>query len=300
MFVVCFGDGLGNQMFQYAFYLALKNNYPENNVYMDIFRIYGNYIHNGFELEKIFNIKTNEVRLNEALKLSEKWPNTSFKYKVGGNLQKIRKAIFGPKESYICQDDPTGFYHSVFELNETKSYIFNGNWVNEKYFKDIKDEVIEAFTFPKLETKENIKMQKMMNETNSVSVHIRKGDYLNSQMLNLDLNYYIQAKEEIEKRIKNPQYFLFSDEKESINEYKKLFQNAVIVEGNCGADSFRDMQLMSCCKHNIIANSTFSFWGAYLNKNVSKIVVAPDKAKYDFRHPFACEDWCVIPYLGKK
>lgn len=298
MFIVCFGDGLGNQMFQYAFYLALKKCYPENNVYMDIFRIYGKYIHNGFELERIFGIHPNEVKLNEALKLSEKWPDTKWKYRVGGMIQKIRKVIVGPKESYIEQDDPTGYYSSVFELNDIKSYIFNGNWVNERYFCNIRSEILEAFTFPELLDEKNRNIREMMQKSESVSVHIRKGDYINSKMLNLDLNYYILAKQKIEKKIKNPRYFLFTDEKDKIEEYKKIFENAIVVEGNSGNNSFKDMQLMSYCKHNIIANSTFSFWGAYLNDNPKKIVVAPDKAKYDFRHPFACSDWCIIPYTG--
>lgn len=160
----------------------------------------------------------------------------------------------------------------------------------------LRKKILEAFNFPELEEENNIKIKKLMDQTESVSVHIRKGDYINSEMINLDIKYYESAKKKIEEKIKNPKYFLFSDDKENMREYLNLFQDAVLVDGNTGKNSFRDMQLMSFCKHNIIANSTFSFWGAYLNKNTQKVVIAPDKAKHDFRHAFACQDWCVIPW----
>ena len=110
-----------------------------------------------------------------------------------------------------------------------------------------------------------------IENSNSVSVHIRKGDYINSKMINLTIDYYKIAKSIIESKINNPKYLIFTDDKEAISDYLKIFGNSlVIVEGNQGNKNYRDMQLMSMCKHNIIANSTFSFWGAYLNKNSKK------------------------------
>lgn len=300
MFIICFGDGLGNQMFQYAFYKAMVKAYPENNVTMDIFRIYGNYIHNGFELDRIFGIEVKNAPLSTTLKLADFCPKTKITFRLMNCLHNLRRYILGPKDTYITQDDATGYYEGVFHLSDIKSYVLRGNWVNEKYFKEIKEEIVHDFTFPPFQEKHNIAMFNRMKQCEAVSVHIRKGDYLSSDMFNLSVKYYSMAKQIIEKQVNQPSYFIFTDDKDAIKEYLKLFPEFTLIEGNFGENSFRDMQLMSSCKHNIIANSTFSFWGAYLNQNANKIVVAPDKAKQGFRNPFACEDWYVIPYTGEK
>lgn len=298
MFIVCFGDGLGNQMFQYAFYIAMKHTYPNNLVKMDIFNIYGGYIHNGFELNRVFGIETNECSKREALILSDYCPRQEKKYRIANLFYGFRRYVFGIKDSYITQDDPTCYYSEVFNLSELKSYILKGNWVNEKYFSAYREELLSDFKFPEITESANVNYVKQINNSNSVSVHIRKGDYINSGMLNLTIEYYDMAKKIIEERIENPEYFIFTDDKNAISEYLKLFDHYTVIEGNKGEQSFRDMQLMSLCKHNIIPNSTFSFWGAYLNKNPDKIVVAPDRAKSDFKNPFACKGWNIIPYNG--
>lgn len=298
MFVVCFGDGLGNQMFQYAFYVALKHNYPNNNVKMDIFYIYGGHIHNGFELNTVFGIPIDECDHKIALALSDYYPRQKAIYKLLNKINNIRRNLIGIKGSFITQDDPTCYYEEVFHLSELSSYIFKGNWINENYFERYRDELLRDFSFPSIIDESNLRYLKDISSSNSVSVHIRKGDYVNSGMLNLPVEYYINAKKVIEIKVENPKYFIFTDDKKAIADYLNIFDNYVLVEGNIKEKSYRDMQLMSLCKHNIIPNSTFSFWGAYLNKNPHKIVVAPDKAKHDFRYPFACKNWIVIPYNG--
>ena len=100
----------------------------------------------------------------------------------------------------------------------------------------------------------------------------------------------------MDTQIKNPKFFVFSNDHDFC---RKLFDGRIkyeIVDGNIEKDSFRDMQLMSNCKHNIIANSTFSFWGAYLNKNPEKIVIAPNLGVGVTEHnvPFACPEWIKI------
>lgn len=302
MFIVCFGDGLGNQMFQYAFYKALKYNYPNNEVKMDIFHIYGKYIHNGFELQRVFGIVPDECSKRNALLLSDHFPLYETKYWLLNRLQGVRRYLVGVKDSYISQDDPTCFYEEVFHLSELKSYIFDGNWVNELYFSNCKEDLLHDFKFPIVEDEQNKRYIKKIIDSQSVSVHIRKGDYVNSKMLNLTVDYYRMAKKEIEKKVVNPRYFIFTDAQntQDIKNYLDIFENYLIIEGNSGKKSFRDMQLMSLCKHNIIANSTFSFWGAFLNKNENKVVIAPDKAKSDFKNPFSLKEWKIISYKGEK
>jgi hypothetical protein len=213
-------------------------------------------------------------------------------------IQGFRRYIFGPKSSHIRQDDPTAYYEEVFSLSTLKSYIFCGNWVNEEYFRDCKEEIISDFTFPQFDDEMNKYYASEIERGESVSVHIRKGDYVTSAMLNLSVEYYKLAKKKIEENVKKPKYYIFTDDKMNIQEYLEIFNDYKIVDCNSGEQSFRDMQLMSLCKHNIIANSTFSFWGAYLNRNENKTVIAPNKAKVDFRNPFACADWTIIPFDG--
>lgn len=294
MFVVCFGDGLGNQMFQYAFYLAMKKAYPENIIKMDIFNVYGKHIHNGFELDRIFNIERDECSHRMARVLSDTYPVAMKHSKFFDLFNRIRRIYFGTKQSHIYQNDPTGYYEDVFKLSTLKSYILQGNWINEKYFKGIEDEIKTAFEFKIPLEENNKKYANMMQNSNSVSIHIRRGDFLTTTMCHLDVDYYKRCVNEIKKYVDKPKFFVFSDDKEYIRENFSFLEDYVIVEGNIGKQSYRDMQLMSLCKHNIVANSTFSFWGAYLNKNSDKIVIAPDKSANSHKHNFACSDWKLI------
>lgn len=294
MFVVCFGDGLGNQMFQYAFYLSMKKHYPENDVKMDIFNVYGKMIHNGFELDRIFNIQRNECTKRMARILSDTYPVAMKHSKFFDVFNRLRRIYFGTKDSHIHQDDPTSYYEEVYRLSTLKSYILQGNWINEKYFEGVEKEIKKSFEFKIPLEERNLKYAEMIKNSDSVSIHIRRGDYLSTSMCNLNVDFYKRCVDEIKKYVDNPKFFVFSDDKEYIRNNFKFLDDYVIVEGNTGENSYRDMQLMSLCKHNIIANSTFSFWGAYLNKNESKIVLAPSNSSNSHRHNFSCKDWIEV------
>lgn len=295
MFVVCFGDGLGNQMFQYAFYTAMKKKYPDNHVMADICNFYGSVNnHNGYELEKVFGIKMPVCDERTASALADYTPHSS--HKVLNRLYQARRILFGNKESFITQDDPTVYYPEVFVLNRMKSYMLRGNWINEKYFEDFEKELKEGFSFVAIEDDKNKQIGEKIKSCNSVSVHVRRGDYLNTNMRQANLDYYKEALSMIEEKVENPMYFLFSDDSDYIaREFSFLPQEKYeIIDWNRGADSFRDMQLMSMCRHNIAANSTFSFWGAYLNSNEERIIIAPKVAAEAYRNPFACKSWTLI------
>ena len=122
----------------------------------------------------------------------------------------------------------------------------------------------------------------MISQTNSVSLHIRRGDYVSNQKTNqthgtCDLDYYQRCITEIEKEVENPYFFVFSDEIEWVKENLKINHPAEYVDQNTGDKSYEDMRLMSQCKHNVIANSSFSWWGAWLNSYPDKIVFAPKR-----------------------
>lgn len=296
MMIVCFGGGIGNQMFQYAFYLALKEKYPYKKFSMDIFDIFSDNPHNGFELERVFGIKAEPCESRYILLYSDHAPNDVKHYRLLNKLFLAKKLFFGPKESRIKQYYPTRFIPGVFELDGTKSYFLEGNWINENYFADIKEKVIKAFSFKQPLNLKSREYEEQIKNTNSVSIHVRKGDYSDSFMDILSMDYYRSAISIIIKKVENPVFYIFSDDKEFISRQFRDMQDKVIVTGNMGKDSFMDMYLMSQCKHNITANSTFSFWGAYLNGNPDKIVIAPNKLWDSEKEEkgIYCDAWHVL------
>ena len=294
MFVVGFGDGLGNQMFQYAFYKAIKRNYINNIVKMDICYIYGPPMHNGYELDDIFSIKGETVRHYDALKLADYFPRHLKRYYLFNKMQSLRRVLVGTKDSFIHPDDPTAFYPEIFRLNPLKSYYLRGNWINENYFRDFRDELIEDFSFKRELSPRNQKYKDEMENSESVSIHLRRGDYAGSILKNLEMDYYRQAIGIIEEQVKTPTYFLFSDDKAAAEREFAFLNKKVIVQGNYNENSYVDMQLMSYCNHNIIANSTFSFWGAYLNTHINRVIIAPNKAAEGWCNPFACSGWILV------
>ena len=152
-----------------------------------------------------------------------------------------------------------------------------GYWQSEKYFSFIEEKIKAEFTF-KIEIDDiNKKYLEEMNKVESISLHVRRGDYLSSPSLNVCTEkYYENAITYFRERIENPIFFVFSNDiewcRQNINGKDIKYINV-----NKGERSYNDMRLMSACKHNIIANSSFSWWGAWLNSNAQKIIVAPNK-----------------------
>lgn len=265
MIIVRVIGGLGNQMFQYALYRSLSEKYDE--VYIDISDFNNIRGHNGYELSTVFNIKP---------LIATKKQISKYKYK-NNILSKLSKKILGEKKNYYTMDKLL-YYPKVFELNN--SYL-DGYWQSEKYFKQIENLLRHDFEFNKeLDEKNKIIKEKIEN-VNSVSIHIRRGDYLSDKNKKIygdiaTLEYYEKAISYIYENVENPYFFIFSNDIEWCKENFNI-KNIEFIDWNKGIDSYKDMQLMSYCKHNIIANSSFSWWGAWLNNNRDKIVVCPNK-----------------------
>ncbi|MCD7883764.1 MAG: alpha-1,2-fucosyltransferase [Lachnospiraceae bacterium] len=263
--VKAFG-GLGNQMFQYAFYLYLKENNPDT--YFDIKDYDIHEYHCGFELTNIFGVQTDDVPQDAIKKISIQQESI---------IVRLLRKYFGAR---LCKTD---------EIFENKEYTFvpfrcfqsdtvlRGNWQDINYLIPIEKKIRSVFTFHELNDKKNAETAKKIMDSNSVSIHIRRGDYLQTSNLGgvIGEDYYKKAIDYIEKRVQNPVYIVFSDEIEWCRHTLKNLK-AVFVDWNTGTDSYKDMQLMSLCKHNIIANSSFSWWGAWLNPNENKIVIMPE------------------------
>ena len=255
---IIISGGLGNQMFQYALYIAL--NEKGKNIILDT-SLY-NYVkmHNGYELERCFGLKKSKVKVT-------KWG--TFK------LRALLK--FKPKS--MMYNDKLYYDEQVFETN--CNYL-NGTWQSEKYFKQFETKVRQAFEFKVMDAK-NQTLAKQISSANSVSLHIRRGDYVgNSRHDGVCMEeYYLKAITRLSREIGNDKdikFYVFSDDKVFANQFiNKLKLNAKLIDFNKNLDSYKDMFLMSQCKHNIIANSSFSWWGAWINNYPNKIVVAPKK-----------------------
>lgn len=293
MFIVSIFGGLGSQMDQYSFAMALQEHYPNVSVQFDIFNLYPKE-HGGYMLDNVFGIDAEKASIGEIMSLSESYPLTAKHQKVLRTLNSLRSIVFGPKGTQIKPDDASAFYKEVFELNPLKSYLFFGNWINEQYRIGIEDKIKNTFRFPEIKDEKNLQLAKQIQESNSVSIHVRHGDYKNYGFPVLSINYYKEAIRIIEERISNPHYFIFSDDTEYIKNNFSFLGHYTIVDNNHGENSFRDMQLMSMCKHNIIANSSFSYWGAYLNLNPEPIIIAPRYHIPSCKHPFAKSSWIIL------
>ena len=257
MIIIKFLGGLGNQMFLYGLYYTFSKKGIETKIDLSHFEKEKN--HNGFEIEKIFSLK---------LKYSTRAQNLLFS-KTTKLLYWIGKHPY--KENFTDQ------YTYNPKVSEVRFGYLKGYWQSEKYFSDFSVGLSNEFKFPALTDEKNKKLSDEIIETSSVSIHIRRGDYLLSgRNFALDLNYYNEAIKYIQQRVTNPVFYVFSDDMQWVRENFDD-QTFVAIDWNQGNNSYLDMQLMSLCKHNIIANSSFSWWGAWLNPNPDKIVIAPAK-----------------------
>jgi hypothetical protein len=265
MKIVKFLGGIGNQMFQYAFYRTLKENFPV--VKADIAGFSNYTLHNGLELERVFPIK---------LDRSANFENYLYGEMHTDLLSKIRRKTYGKWKSYYKEKQFSYFDPNI--LTDPENRYYWGYWQNERYFKSIEQQLRNDFTFKNELASRNKEMLQEMLKTNSISVHVRRGDYNNHPILGniCDLDYYKKAIGIISEKIANPVIYTFSNDIQWCKE-NLAFAHAKYIDWNNDQDSYIDMQLMSNCKHNIIANSSFSWWAAWLNTNENKTVLAPSR-----------------------
>lgn len=282
--------GLGNQMFQYAFAVALKSHNPQEKVYVDtqhyknaFIKVYhgNNFYHNGYEIDKVFpnaSIKSAEVK--DLLKVSFYIPNYVL-------ARAFRRFFPKRKSEFIADKHPYEFLPEA--LKEKGDCYFDGYWMSPLYFDDYRDEILKEFAFRHFDTKENEVLEPLLLKDNSVTIHIRRGDYVGSANLGgiCTLDYYRKAIYEARKVIPNPVFFVFSnDHKWCLENLKKEIGDSDVyfVAHNRGTESYRDMQLMSIARCNILANSSFSWWGAYLNQREDHITFCPSKWHNTLEH----------------
>jgi hypothetical protein len=155
-----------------------------------------------------------------------------------------------------------------------------GYWQSEKYFAEVAEQIREDFSFLLPPGNRNAELAREIQQVNAVSLHVRRGDYASNARTTsthglCSLDYYRAAIEYVAERVKQPHLYIFSDDIEWVINNLKIELPHQYVDHNHGAESYNDMRLMSMCKHHIIANSSFSWWGAWLNPSTDKIIVAP-------------------------
>lgn len=262
MIIVNFCGGLGNQMFQYATYRKLKELGKEVKADLTF------YNKNSCELMNVFGIKLDIATQKDIIKYTDTSRNL---------ISRFRRRVLHISLSKILNQQNHEFVDLNMILKKRNLYL-NGYWQSEEYFKDIKNIIKEEFRFKNIyDEKNNVIIQKI-KKGNSVSLHVRRGDYLgNPRYENIcTKTYYKNAIKYIKEKEKNIELFVFSNDIEWVKNNIKFEDKVNYIDWNKGANNFKDMYLMSKCKHNIIANSSFSWWGAWLNENNNKIIMCPE------------------------
>lgn len=269
MIIIKMMGGLGNQMFQYAFYQKLLQ--IGKNVKLDL-TSYSNDNSREFELDKFQMVKFEECSKRERSKFVD---DSKFIF------SRLRRKLLGNKTNIIRESSP--FDASYFSLDS--AYLL-GYWTCEKYYEDMVDVLRSHFVFPTIHNEASIHLaDEISNNSESVSVHIRRGDYLSNRHKErfgniCTENYYTIAMNFMRESLNSPHFYIFSDDPEFV---RKNYQSddITIVDWNQNDSGIYDLQLMSLCSHNICANSTFSKWAAILNINDEKIRVMPFKHTND-------------------
>jgi hypothetical protein len=261
--------GLGNQMFQYAVGRAISIE-RGTSLKLDISNFANYNPHQGFELERIFNYKA-EIAGEADVRDILGWQYSSFIRQI---LSRRSMAAFRRKGFIIAPH----FHYWPEIYNAPRDCYLVGWWQSEKYFQKRASVIRADFTFKPSLTNRNAEIAEKIARVNAVSLHVRRGDYVSNPEFGLcPPTYYDAAIKYIAERVETPCFFIFSDDIDWVRANLKINHKCCHVDHNHGSESYNDMRLMSLCRHHIIANSSFSWWGAWLNPSTKKIVIAPKR-----------------------
>lgn len=273
MDVVIIHNGLGNQMSQYAFYLNKKR---ISNSARFLFSKKSQRIHNGYELERVFGIKYLHSITNEILFLL--FRAVGYK-KFRFVTRPVVRALSSLGVSIVSENDNYNFNPEyLIPSKGIKFYV--GGWHSEKYFTAIEESIRLSFEFDENSLDaDNIEILNSIRRSNSVSVHVRRGDFLNAENYNkfgavCTLAYFQRAIEKMKSLVTRPHFFFFTNDVNWVNEN---FSGAdmTIVNINRGENSWKDMFLISKCRGHINSNGSFSWWSAWLDDKKESPVIVP-------------------------
>lgn len=273
--------GLGNQLFQYAFARAVQAETGEKmavNIY-------------GFRFDRqrdyalsVFELSSNVIVLNEK-KGKRQWRYAQLLNhllfalkKSNGEENFLRLTKYGLFFTFDI------YQHHKYILSKSKNKYIFGTFQTEKYFCDIKEQILKDFQVKMPLRKELKEVIKQIQLCESVCVHVRRGDYISNEKDKDILNvcseeYYIQAMKWVSQQVDNPVFYIFSNSHEDIEWIKENYsweqQNIRYMDMN--NKDYEELMLMSACRHFIIANSTYSWWAQYLGEYEGKKVAAPSR-----------------------
>ncbi len=294
MIVIKLQGGLGNQMFQYAAANALSVKY-KCRLFLGLDLLNKNISGAQTITQRTYQLNIFK-NINPRFASSEQ--TSSFQHSSKAN-NFFKKIGWPYKKNY--QETQMGF---APEFNDLKPpVLLSGYFQSEKYFSNISQSIRRDFTFTPLPSNDqNISNEQYIQSRLTVSVHVRRGDYIEDKAINAihgtcSIEYYKNAFAYFQKQLPGVDFVFFSDDPAWVeNTFLQHLPGSILIQNNDGADSWKDMYLMSKCNHHIIANSSFSWWGAWLNDRKDKIVIAPkiwfaDKTKNESINDLIPEGW---------
>lgn len=280
-YIITTAGGLGNQMLNYTLWHYLRYHKKENAILYPVQKHLQD--HNGYELNNIFK---NTEKPARSSKLIDLYISLCVLINKIGSF--VGKKIHSKRLDNLSTKLPIAVVNFPC-------------WERYNFIKDIQGEIVNIFSFTEDNNTRNSETIHTMKSTESVSIHIRRGDYQNNVHWRMilgdicDLSYYQQAIEKVSELINTPSYFVFSDDIDWAKENLKLPQ-ATYIDWNTKSNSYRDIQLMANCKINIIANSTFSLMGAWLNTNNNYQCIAPKKWR-NYYHDTTYQSYLPLSWI---
>lgn len=273
MIIVNVIGGLGNQMFQYAAGRSLSLELAQS-LSLDVSGFANYELHQGFELDSVFACPIKRASAEEVHDILG-WQS----------MPCVKRILLRPflakfrRDNFIVEP----YFHYWPGINRVSQPCYlSGYWQSDKYFKPHEGVIRRDFAFKDALSGRNKEIAEQLNSSNAISLHVRRGDYVNDPRTQAthglcSMDYYRAAIRYIAERVKQPHFYVFSDDMPWVKDNLKVDFPCLYVDHNKGKTSYNDMRLMSLCRHHIIANSSFSWWGAWLNPSPEKIVVAPKK-----------------------
>ena len=292
MKIINISGGLGNQMFQYAFLLAMREATGDECL-MDVSK-YGTYkLHNGFELAEVFNISARCATKEELKRVT--------RYTTNYKLSRIYRKFLPKKKTEVVEPMSSREYMPNIFKNAKGDLFYEGIWQNEKYFSHVRPLMLKEFTFRTPLSKLTSDAIDKFTQKTTVSIHVRRGDYLkHKNYIGLcGIDYYTAAIAHVKAKYgKNVQFAIFSNDLSWCHDNLLPLIDGyeyMMVDWNEGVESYNDIRLMSACQVNIIANSSFSWWAAYLNQNENKEIIAPEKwTNMPVKFKRQLDDWTLL------
>ncbi len=276
--------GLGNQLFQYAIArtISMRQNIPMK---IDI-SFFEHYEWHEYSLSP-FNIKKEYASKEECDDIKN------------GNHTILNRLLIKSKNNTVEENN---FYFDSKYLDVKGSKYLIGYWQSEKYFKEIEEIIRKEFEILIEPSDINKKVLDKISVENSVSIHIRRGNYVTNETVNTfhgtcSLEYYYSAIDYFKEKLENPVFYIFSNDMEWCKQNLIFEGNKVFLDHNDDKTDYEDLRLMKNCKYNIIANSTFSWWAAWLNNYKDKVIIAPKKWFSDEKGQSQIQDLLPLSWI---